>query len=155
MKVRFEPFWGEKGFFCRKVRNLPAYPYNPLPVWSVANKLIFSLAKSKELESALSLIQSSANKPKGTIRVSTPPYFGRHYLTPITMKFLSDFPDIKIDLVLSNNQLDPIKEQLDLVIRGAGFISEPQLQDSSMQMKLLLKDKIGLYSCLMSFRYFR
>lgn len=62
------------------------------------------------------------------------------------MKFLHDFPEIKIDLVLSNNQLDPIKEQLDLVIRGAGFISEPRLQDSSMQMKLLLKDKIGLYA---------
>lgn len=100
----------------------------------------------QELDSALSLIQSSANKPTGTIRVSAPPYFGRHYLTSITMKFLSDFPDIKIDLVLSNNQLDPIKEQLDLVIRGAGFISESRLQDSSMQMKLLLKDKIGLYA---------
>lgn len=100
----------------------------------------------QELDSALSLIQSSANKPKGTIRVSAPPYFGRHYLTPIIMKFLSDFPDIKIDLVLSNNQLDPIKEQLDIVIRGAGFISEPRLQDSSMQMKLLMKDKIGLYA---------
>lgn len=107
-----------------------------------------ALRIQQELDSALSLIQSSANKPKGTIRVSAPPYFGRHYLTPITMKFLSDFPDIKIDLVLSNNQLDPIKEQLDLVIRGAGFIAEPRLQDSSMQMKLLLKDKIRLYASL-------
>lgn len=100
----------------------------------------------QELDSAISLIQLSANKPRGSIRVSAPPYFGRHYLTSIIMKFLSDFPDIKIDLVLSNNQLDPIKEQLDLVIRGAGFIAEPRLQDSSMQMKLLLKDKIGLYA---------
>ena len=100
----------------------------------------------QELDSVLSLIQSSAHKPKGTIRVSAPPYFGQHYLTPIIIKFLNDFPDIKIDLVLSNNQLNPIKEQLDLVIRGAGFILEPRLQDSSMQMKLLLKDKIELYA---------
>lgn len=105
-----------------------------------------ALRIQQELDSALSLIQSSAKKPTGTIRVSAPSYFGRHYLTPITMKFLSDFPDIKIDLVFSNHQLDPIKEQLDLVIRGAGFISEPRLQDSSMQMKLLLKEKIGLYA---------
>lgn len=100
----------------------------------------------QELDSALSLIQSSAQKPAGTIRVSAPPYFGRHYLTPIIIKFLNNFPDIKIDLVLSHNQLDLIKEQLDLVIRGAGYISDPRLQDSSMQMKLLLKDKIGLYA---------
>ncbi|KTD57620.1 LysR family transcriptional regulator [Legionella shakespearei] len=100
----------------------------------------------QELDSALSLIQSSANKPKGIIRVSAPPYFGRHYLTSIIMKFLDNFPDIKIDLVLSNHQLDPIKEQLDLVIRGAGFIADPRLQDSSMHMKLLLKERIGLYA---------
>jgi len=100
----------------------------------------------QELDSARSLIQSSAIKPAGTIRVSAPPYFGRHYLTPITMKFLSNFPDIKVDFVLSDNQLDPIKEQLDLIIRGAGFVAEPRLQDSSMQMKLLLTDRIGLYA---------
>ena len=100
----------------------------------------------QELASALSLIHSSAKKPTGMIKVTAPPYFGRHYLTPIIMKFLSDFPDIKIDLMLSNDQIDPIKAQVDLVIRGAGFISEPKLQDSSMQMKLLLKEKIGLYA---------
>jgi len=100
----------------------------------------------QELDSAISLIQSSATKPRGTIRLSAPPYFGRHYLTPILMKFLSDFEDIKIDLILGNEKLDPIKNQLDLVIRGAGYLeSSASLQDSSMQMKVLLKEKIGLY----------
>jgi DNA-binding transcriptional LysR family regulator len=98
------------------------------------------------LDSAVSLIQSSAKKPKGTIRVSAPMYFGRRYLTPIIMKFLQDFSDIKVDLVLSNQRLDPIKDQLDLMIRGAGYIDEATLEDSSMQMKLLLKEKIGLYA---------
>ncbi|MBA3660962.1 MAG: LysR family transcriptional regulator [Gammaproteobacteria bacterium] len=100
----------------------------------------------QELDSAVSSIQSLAQKPKGKIRLSAPLYFGRHFLTPIIMKFLADFKDIKIDLNLSNDQLDPIKEQFDLVIRGAGYIDEVNLQDSSLQMKLLLQEKIGLYA---------
>ncbi len=100
----------------------------------------------QELDAALSLIHSSAKKPKGTIRVSAPLYFGRHYLTDILLKFLSNFSDINIDLILSNQKQDPVKEQLDLVIRGAGYLEDTSLQDSSLQMKLLLKEKIGLYA---------
>ena len=100
----------------------------------------------QELDSAVSLIQSSAKKPTGTIRVSAPLYFGRHYLTPIIVKFLHDFSNIKIDLILSNQMLDPVKMQLDLVIRGAGYLEDTKLQDSSLQMKLLLQEKIGLYA---------
>jgi len=100
----------------------------------------------QELDAAISLIQSSAKNPKGIIRISSPLYFGRHYLTPIIMKFLDAFDDIKIDLILSNKKRDLIKEQLDLVIRGAGYLGETTLKDSNMQMKFLLKEKIGLYA---------
>jgi DNA-binding transcriptional LysR family regulator len=99
-----------------------------------------------ELDAAISLIQSSSKKPKGIIRVSAPPYFGRQYLTPIILKFLQTFSDIKIDFTLSNQKLDPIKDQLDLVIRGAGYLDETHLADSNMQMKLLVKEKIHLYA---------
>ncbi len=100
----------------------------------------------QELDSAVSLIQSSAKKPKGLIRVSAPPYFGRHYLTEMLVKFLNDFADIQIELILSNRQLDLIKEKLDLVIRGAGYLNDAKLHDSGMQSKLLIKEKIGLYA---------
>lgn len=100
----------------------------------------------QELDSAVSLIQTSLKKPKGTIRISAPVYFGRHYLTPLIMDFLNDFEDIKIDLILSNQALDVIKDQLDLVIRGKGFLKNPSLKDSSLKMKLLYTEEIGLYA---------
>lgn len=100
----------------------------------------------QELDSALSLIHSSAKKPKGMIKLSAPLYFGRHYLTPILTKFLHDFDSITIDLVLSNQKLDPIKEQLDLVIRGTGYLDEAKLSNSNLKMKLLIEEKIGLYA---------
>jgi DNA-binding transcriptional LysR family regulator len=123
----------------RTTRQLYLTPEGKL-FWQHAQRI------QQELDSAVSLIQSSAKKPKGTIRISAPLYFGRHYLTPIIMKFLSDFNDIKIDLILSNQKLDPIKAQLDLVIRGAGYLEDTALQNSNMQMKIFLKEKIGLYA---------
>lgn len=99
-----------------------------------------------ELSSALSLIHSSATKPKGTISISAPPYFGRHYLAPIITKFLVNFNDININLILTGQQLDPIKEELDLVIRGAGYINKSTFKDSGMKAKLLRKEKNMLYA---------
>lgn len=123
----------------RTTRQLHLTPEGEL-FWQHAQRI------QQELDAAVSLIQSSASKPKGTIRISAPPYFGRHYLTPILIKFSKDFPDIHIDLVLSHKKLDPMKTKLDLVIRGAGYSEVTALQDSNMQMKLLLTEKIGLYA---------
>ena len=104
-----------------------------------------ALRIQQELDAARCLIQSKAKRPKGIIRITAPPYFGRQFLTPILMDFVNDFEDIQIDLVLSNEQLDPIKSQLDLVIRGAGYVDDALLRDSSLRMKLLTKEKIRLY----------
>ncbi len=125
----------------RTTRQLHLTPEGEL-FWQHAQRI------QQEMDAAISLIQASAKKPKGIIQISAPLYFGRHYLTPILMKFLESFSDIKINLILSNQKLDPIKEQLDLSIRGAGYLSENTLIDSSMKMKLLLKEKVGLYASL-------
>ena len=123
----------------RTTRQIHLTPEGEL-FWQHAQRI------QQELDQALSLIQSSAQKPKGTIRISAPLYFGRQFLTPIIMKFLANFSDIKVELLLTNQKLDLLKEQLDLVIRSAGYAESPVLEDSSMQMKLLIKYKIGLYA---------
>lgn len=100
----------------------------------------------QELDSALSLIHTSAKKPEGVIRLSAPLHFGRHYLMPIIIKFMTDFPDIHINLILSNEKSDLIKDQIDLVVRGAGYLNAASLKDSNLQMKRLITQNIGLYA---------
>src|SRR5690242_19937064 len=85
----------------RTTRSFQLTPEGEL-FWQHAQRI------QQEFDSAISLIQSSTKKPKGTIRLSAPQYFGRHYLMPILMKFMADFPDIKIELDLSNRQIDPL-----------------------------------------------
>lgn len=99
----------------------------------------------QEMDAAVSMIQASAKKPRGMIRVSAPLYFGRHYITPIIIKFLENFSDIQVILILGNQRVDPVKEQIDLVIRGSGYVDDSGFRDSNLQMKLLLNEKIGLY----------
>lgn len=123
----------------RTTRQIHLTPEGEL-FWQHAERI------QQELDSAINLIQASSKKPKGVIRVNAPPYFGRQYLTPIISKFLNNFSDIKIDLILSNQRLDPIKDQFDLIIRGAGYLDHKQLEDSNLQMKLLVKEKIHLYA---------
>lgn len=100
----------------------------------------------QELQSALSLIQTSAKKPRGTIRLGAPIYFGRYYLGAIISKFLTNYDEINIELILTGTIQDPIKERLDLAIRGAGFIDKAALESSNLKAKLLVREKIGLYA---------
>lgn len=84
---------------------------------------------------------------KGCIKVSAPPYLGRNYLTPIFLKFLNQYPDIKIELIISDNKFDVVKEKFDIAFRGAGFMRlGMNLEDSSLRMKVIYKEKIGLYA---------
>jgi len=123
----------------RTTRQLQLTPEGEL-FWQHAQRI------QQELESARSLIQSYADKPKGEIRISAPIYIGKTYLMPILFKFMSAFPDIKVDVILNDEKMDPIKEKFDLLIRGVGFVDKAALKDSTMKIKTLMKLKIGLYA---------
>jgi DNA-binding transcriptional LysR family regulator len=122
----------------RTTRQLQMTPEGEL-FWQHAQRI------QQELDSALCLIQSLAEKPRGSIRISAPPYFGRHYLMPILNKFMTNFNDINIDLILTDQYTDPVKEKIDLLIRGAGYY-DATLKDSSMKTRLLIRQKINLYA---------
>ena len=123
----------------RTTRQLQLTPEGEL-FWQHAQRI------QQELESARSLIQSYADKPTGEIRISAPIYIGKTYLMPILFKFMAAFPDINVDVILSDEKMDPIKEKFDLLIRGVGFVDKATLKDSTMKMKTLMKLKIGLYA---------
>lgn len=118
----------------RTTRQLHLTPEGEL-FWEHAQRI------QQELDSALTLIQSLSQKPTGHIRISAPIYFGRRYLMPILTKFLQRFNEIEIDLILTNQRLDPVKEHLDLLIRGTGYVEKGHLKDSTMRTKLLLSQK--------------
>lgn len=65
-------------------------------------------------------------KTAGTLRVSCPVAFGQYQLMPYVKDFLNRYPDIKLDLTLSDRFIDLVEEGTDLAIR-IGQVNDPTL----------------------------
>ncbi len=63
--------------------------------------------------SARDLIQ----KPRGIVRVGTPPSFGTQHLMPLVAEFAERYPDIEIVLMLDDGSANLVTQGLDLSIR--------------------------------------
>ena len=66
------------------------------------------------------------SKPSGMLRIATPVVFGRLHIVPRLPSFLSRYPDVAIDLVMSDTFTDLAEQGIDLAIR-VGEISDPGL----------------------------
>lgn len=63
------------------------------------------------------VVSSDAEAPRGSIRVSASNVFGRHFVTPALVGFLDRYPEIKIDLVLTDEFVDLKQDRIDVAIR--------------------------------------
>lgn len=64
--------------------------------------------------------------PRGDLAVAAPIVFGRLHVLPVVSEFLAAFPDIDVQLVLSDRNADIVADQLDIAVRIG------DLRDSSM-----------------------
>jgi DNA-binding transcriptional LysR family regulator len=86
-------------------------------------------AAKKILEQVAEAERAAAGEyltPRGDLAIAAPIVFGRLHVLPIVSDFLAAFPDINVQLALSDRNADLIGDQIDLALRiGA-------LDDSSM-----------------------
>ncbi|RUO22235.1 LysR family transcriptional regulator [Aliidiomarina iranensis] len=64
--------------------------------------------------------------PRGLIKITAPVYYGENHLAPLLNQFLLAYPEVELDLQLTNNKLDLIQGSFDLAIRLG------QLESSSL-----------------------
>ncbi|MBR0831139.1 LysR family transcriptional regulator [Bradyrhizobium manausense] len=72
---------------------------------------------AEEIEEAQAAVNEIRSVPRGRLRVAAPLTFGRTLLSPSLSDFLRTHPDIRVELELTNRQVDPIEENFDVVIR--------------------------------------
>ncbi len=78
------------------------------------------------IEEAEAAVASSAGKPSGTVRINTGTAFAKHRLVPLLPAFLKAFPDVRIELTVSDRRIDPIAEQIDITVR-VGPLADSEL----------------------------
>jgi DNA-binding transcriptional LysR family regulator len=61
--------------------------------------------------------QDLVNQPQGNLRVAACTSFGPRVLVPLLPKLMELYPDLTIELLLADHQIDIIKEEIDLSIR--------------------------------------
>ncbi len=77
------------------------------------------------LEGARSRLTDSRERPKGELRVTTNVGFGTGWLTPRLGAFLKTYPDVKVRLLLTDEDLDLSMREADIAIR----LREPDQPD--------------------------
>lgn len=69
------------------------------------------------IEAAEAEIGSTGTEARGQIRVNSGTALGRHQITRLLPEFLTQHPGITVDLGLTDRQIDPIAENVDVVVR--------------------------------------
>lgn len=83
------------------------------------------------VEEAEDYVSRRNTKPRGTLKVSVPTTFCRLHIAPHLPEFLSRYPDIELDVHLSDHFVDIIREGFDVAIRIG------ELEDSSLVARKL------------------
>lgn len=86
------------------------------------------------VEAARASVGIGDTLPKGTLRVTASASFGRMHLIPALKGFLEKYPDLAVDLRLSDTIVDMVEGGFDIAIRNA------ELKDSTLIARKLAPD---------------
>jgi len=93
------------------------------------------LADVEETEIQISRLH---DEPRGVLKVNAPMSFGTMYLGDAVAEFMTRYPELRIELVLSDRFIDPLEEGVDVTVRiGA-------LADSSLIARRLAPARLAL-----------
>ena len=83
-----------------------------------------------ELEQLNSEVSDAGSAPRGRLRITAPPAIGREWIAPLTVGFAEAFPDIDIELNLTERIADLVAEGYDAAIRAGPRTSSTMIAHS-------------------------
>jgi DNA-binding transcriptional LysR family regulator len=92
----------------------------------------------EDLEEAEHMVKDLETSPRGTLKISATPTFGRSMLMKIFAQFLEQYPNVNFDLTLADKGLDLVREGIDLAIHLGS------LQDSRLVARPVARQKVIL-----------
>ncbi len=89
------------------------------------------------LQEADDMLSETRFAPSGVLRVGAPLSFGIQHLAPLWPDFLSHYPDVHLDVVLSDEVTDLVETRLDVAIRIARLSRPGLVQRRLAQTRLI------------------
>jgi DNA-binding transcriptional LysR family regulator len=71
----------------------------------------------EEAEAGDALVEEALRAPRGKLRIATSVAFGSYSLTPAVVRFMKKYPEVSVELVLSDRTVDLLEERIDAAIR--------------------------------------
>lgn len=92
-------------------------------------------AALEQLRMAYERMRDEQSQPQGTLRVSTSLSFGRLHVAPHLAAFMAQYPQLRIDLLMTDRYVDIVAERVAVAIRIG------RLPDSSLVARKLLNNR--------------
>lgn len=84
------------------------------------------------LDDAEAAVAGLSGRPRGTIRLTAPIGVGRRVIAPLAREFTQEFPEIRLNLRLSDRRVDILEDQIDMA-----FVLGDLPESSLKQRKIL------------------
>jgi DNA-binding transcriptional LysR family regulator len=85
-------------------------------------------------------LAAASQEPAGDLTITAPGDLAAALLTPLVERFLATHPKVRVDLIVTNRQVDLIAEGVDLAVRVG------PLEDSSLIIRRFTAGHIGLWA---------
>lgn len=89
----------------------------------------------EEMQQAEEIIKEVSEQPQGTLRVTASVSFGLKCIVPLLAEFEATYPDLTVDLLLTDSRLDLLTDRIDLAIRLG------ELKDSTLIAQRLMSTR--------------
>jgi DNA-binding transcriptional LysR family regulator len=104
-----------------------------LRLTEIGNELYGHARRTLELRDAVdNIVTNKMNEVAGVLRISAPPSMAEEFLTPLVCAFQSSYPNVRVQIVITERHLDHIADEIDLAFRVGA------LKDSSLVARTLL-----------------
>lgn len=77
---------------------------------------------TEQMERARDEAQAIQSEPRGTLRISSSVAFGQHVIVPQLGQFRATYPEVRVEGIFSDSNLDLVTDRIDLAVRLAPSI---------------------------------
>ncbi len=95
---------------------------------------------ARELEEAESAVGQLQGGPRGWLRITAPYSIGVTWIAPLLGEFHARYPEVRVEMLLSNEPLDLISKEIDVALRGGN------LPDSNLVARRLSVFRTQVYA---------